>query len=316
MNLPYRSALVTGGAGFIGSHIVDALVGNGCRVSVIDNLTTGNETNLAHIIDKISFYKGDIRDTDLLEKSAAGCDIIFHLAAIVSVPETVADPIASAGVNDFGTLLVLETARKMNVRRVVLSSSCAVYGDDPHLPKNEGMAPKPCSPYAVHKLSGELHARLYFELYGLETVCLRYFNVFGPRQDPSSPYSGVISIFMARAAAGKSPLIYGDGTQSRDFIFVQDVVQANLQAAGLPSVAGGICNVGSGNSVSINQLWEMIGSLDGSAGKPDYAPVRSGDILHSVADISLAETVLEFEPQVDLAKGLAQTYSWYRDTSF
>ena len=226
-----KKAIVTGGAGFIGSHLVDALVSADCDVTVLDNLSTGNLLNLNHIENRITFYKGDIRDQKILYKASKDCDIIFHQAAVVSVSQTVDNPVDSAMVNDMGTLFVLEAARKNNVKRVVSASSCAIYGDDPDLPKRENMNPKPQSPYAVQKLAGEFYARLYFELYNLETVCLRYFNVYGPRQDPSSLYSGVISIFMTKASNRNTPVIYGDGNQYRDFIFAKDVVKANLLAA-------------------------------------------------------------------------------------
>ena len=231
MNKKMKKALVTGGAGFIGSHLVDALLSDGCQVVVLDNLSTGRLSNLEHVIDKISFHKGDIRDRETLANAVKDCEVVFHQAAMVSVPRTVEDPLGSAMINEIGTLLVLEAARKHHVKRVVLASSSAVYGDDPDLPKMEKMVVKPLSPYAVQKLTGEYYANIYYDLYGLETSCLRYFNVYGPRQDPSSPYSGVISIFMSRALSQKSPVIYGDGNQYRDFIFVNDVVRANLLAA-------------------------------------------------------------------------------------
>jgi len=261
--MQFNRALVTGGAGFIGSHLVDALVAEGCEVVVIDDLSTGNLSNLEHIKDRITFYKGDIRDQDLLRKAADGCEVVFHQAAVVSVPQTVENPIDSAMVNDIGTLFVLDTARNKNVKRVILASSCAVYGDDHKLPKVESMTPKPQSPYAVQKITGEYYARLYHDLYGFETVCLRYFNVYGPRQDPSSPYSGVISIFMSKSISGQPPVIYGDGNQYRDFIFVKDVVRANLLAAEKDEATGKVFNVGTGGYVRINQLWEMIGRISG-----------------------------------------------------
>jgi len=258
MNSKGFRALVTGGAGFIGSHLVEALLDNGWQVTVIDNLASGSLANLNHVRHQISFFQHDIRDQEMLLEAVESWDVIFHQAAVVSVPETVERPVESALVNDIGTLLVLDAARRKSVRRVVLASSCAVYGDDPQLPKHEALVPKPCSPYAVQKLTGEFHARLYFELYGLETVCLRYFNVFGPRQDPSSPYSGVISIFLTKALQGEQAVIYGDGNQSRDFVFVKDVVKANLLAASSRHAAGSVLNVGTGRAVRIKHLWESI----------------------------------------------------------
>ena len=284
-------------------------------MTVLDNLSTGHLSNLRHIESRITFYKGDIRDQDILIKASKNCDIIFHQAAVVSVPQTVDNPIDSAMVNDMGTLFVLEAARKNNVKRVVLASSCAIYGDDPELPKHEEMNPKPQSPYAVQKLTGEFYARLYFELYGLETVCLRYFNVYGPRQDPSSPYSGVISIFMTKASAKKTPVIYGDGNQYRDFIFVKDVVKANLLAANGSEAKGKIFNIGTGRYIRVNELWEKISQLAGNNIKPKYKPARSGDIRESVANIDYARKVLGFEPEYSFEKGLKETFEYYLTTN-
>jgi len=316
MDMKFKRVLVTGGAGFIGSHLVDALVSEGCEVVVIDDLSTGNLLNLEHIKDRITFLKGDIRDQDLLTKAADGCEVIFHQAAVVSVPKTVENPIDSAMVNDMGTLLILETARNTTVRRVVLASSCAVYGDGPELPKVEDMAPKPLSPYAVQKLAGELYALLYHDLYGLETICLRYFNVYGPRQDPSSPYSGVISIFMSKSASKEAPVIYGDGNQYRDFIFVKDVVKANLLAAKTDKASGKIFNVGTGSYVRMNQLWDMICSMTGFNIKPKYEQSRSGDILESVANIDKVKSALGFEPEYSFEKGLEITFKWYKSADY
>jgi len=311
MKLKFNKALVTGGAGFIGSHLVDGLLSEGCQVTVLDNLSTGHIGNLEHIKDRITFYQGDIRDQEILFKAARDCDVIFHQAAEVSVPRTVDNPVDSAMVNEMGTLFVLESARKRNVRRVILASSCAVYGDDPVLPKHENMNPNPQSPYAVQKLSGEFYARLYHELYDLETVSLRYFNVYGPRQDPSSPYSGVISIFMNRACSKEPPVIYGDGNQYRDFVFVKDVVRFNLMAASADKASGKIFNVGTGRFIRINRLWEMISHLAGQNITPEYEPARPGDILESVADIDYAGKTLGFEPDCSFEKGLEETFEWY-----
>ena len=311
MNLKFNKALVTGGAGFIGSHLVDGLLSGGCEVTVLDDLSTGLLSNLGHIKDHITFYQGDIRDQKILVKAARDCDIVFHHAAVVSVPWTVDNPVDSAMVNEMGTLFVLEAARKNNVKRVVLAGSSAVYGDDPVLPKHENMNPKPQSPYAVQKLSGELYARLYLDLYGLETVSLRYFNVYGPRQNPSSPYSGVISIFMTKASSKEPPIIYGDGNQYRDFIFVKDVVRFNLLAADADKASGKIFNVGTGRFVRINRLWEIISELAGINIKPEYEQSRLGDILESVADMDCAGKTLGFEPDYSFEKGLKETFEWY-----
>jgi nucleoside-diphosphate-sugar epimerase len=312
MKVEFAKALVTGGAGFIGSHLVEALVSAGCRVAVLDNLSGGNLSNLEPVKDRIEFHENDIRQLAVLSKVAQGCDVIFHLAAVVAVQQTINDPVESAMVNDIGTINVLESARRNNVRRFVLASSCAVYGDDPRLPKKETMTPLPTSPYAVHKLTAEHQARIYGELFGLKTVSLRFFNVFGPRQDPSSPYSGVISIFMTRATANQAPVIYGDGSQSRDFVYVKDVVKALMLAAGSNDSAGKALNIGTGKNVTITRLWELIAFQTGRPLVPDYAPARAGDILHSVAGVDLAESVLKFKPDFSLEQGLAETLEWYR----
>ena len=313
MKLKFNKALVTGGAGFIGSHLVDALLSEGNEVTVLDNLSTGRLSNLEHIIDRITFYQGDLRNQEILTNAAKDCDIIFHQAAVVSVPSTVDDPVDSAMVNEIGTLLVLEAARKNNIKKVIFASSCAVYGDDPDIPKHESMTPKPKSPYAVQKLSGEFYARLYFDLFSIESVCLRYFNVYGPRQDPSSPYSGVISIFMTQAFAKKTPVIYGDGNQYRDFVFVKDVVRFNLLAASADEAIGKTFNVGTGKFTRINRLWEMIRRLEGFNIEPEYERARPGDIRESVASIDYAKKTLGFEPEYSFENGLKETFDWYQD---
>jgi nucleoside-diphosphate-sugar epimerase len=263
------------------------------------------------IENRITFYKGDIRDQDILIKASIDCDAIFHQAAVVSVPQTVDNPVDSAMVNDMGTLFVLEAAKINKVKRVVLASSCAVYGNDPEVPKHEEMKPKPQSPYAVQKLAGEYYARLYFDLYGIETVSLRYFNVYGPRQDPSSPYSGVISIFMTKASAKKSPAIFSDGNQFRDFIFVKDVIKANLLAANGSNAQGKIFNIGTGRSVRVNELWGMICRLIGKNIEPKYEQPRRGDVRESVANIDRAKKDLGFEPEYSFEKGLKETFDYY-----
>jgi len=312
MHIKNKKALVTGGAGFIGSHIVDALLSNGCQVIVLDDLSTGRLSNLKHIRDKISFYKGNICDREALDTAAKDCELIFHQAAVVSVPQTIEDPVGSAMVNEVGTLSLLEFARKSNVKRIILASSCAVYGDDTQLPKVKNMLPKPLSPYAVQKLTGEYYARLYNDLYGLESVCLRYFNVYGPRQDPTSPYSGVISIFMSKAVSKEAPVIYGDGKQYRDFVFVNDVVRANLLAASVDQANGKIFNIGTGKYVTIDRLWEMTCDLCSLNIKTEYKPPRPGDIVESVANIDRAKTVLGFNPEYSFEKGLKVTFDWYK----
>jgi nucleoside-diphosphate-sugar epimerase len=307
--------LVTGGAGFIGSHLVAYLIHQGMQVRVLDNLSTGSLENLELFRGDIDFEQGDVRDFDMLQKVVSDVDLIFHQAAEVSVPRSVEDPLNTAMVNDLGTLQVLEASRRAGVKRVVFASSCAVYGDLPQLPKREDMATRPLSPYAVSKLNGETYACLYSDLYGLETVCLRYFNVFGPRQDPSSPYSGVISIFMHKAARDELPTIYGDGEQYRDFVYVADVVRANLQAAIRQDIAGIVVNVGTGSSVTINQLWKNIAKLAGVETESARATERPGDIRESIADISRAHEVLAYEPKHSFLEGLEQTWEWYRRKS-
>jgi UDP-glucose 4-epimerase len=312
MKLPFKSALVTGGAGFIGSHLVEALISAGCRVAVIDDLSSGNYMNLKHLAGKFSFFQEDIRNEKALTVAAKDCEVIFHLAAVVSVPQTIENPIESAAINELGSLAVFETARKKRVQRVVFSSSCAVYGDDPRLPKLENMEPNPTSPYAVQKLAAEYYARMLYDLHGLETTVLRYFNVYGPRQDPSSPYSGVISIFMTKALLNEQAVIYGDGNQSRDFIYVQDVVRANLLAATTGDIGGQVINIGSGHSVRINDLWQAVCAVSGRNLKPEYSPKRPGDIVESVAGIQSAGERLGFECEIPFEKGLELTFEWYR----
>ncbi len=315
MLIPFKTALVTGGAGFIGSHLVEALLAGGCRVTVLDDLSSGNERNLPASAGGLRFIRGDIRDRRAVADAVADCEAVFHLAAVVSVPKTTQDPVGSADVNETGSLNVLDAARRAGARRLVFASSSAVYGDDPRLPKREDMAPKPLTPYAVQKLAVEYHARVYSGLYGLPSVSLRFFNVFGPRQDPSSPYSGVISIFMTQALTAGVPVIYGDGRQSRDFVFVGDVVQALIRAANSQGGSGKVFNVGTGRSVTISALWEVVAALSASSAKPVHAPARPGDVPHSVAAIDAARTDLGFVPQVSFEKGLELTIAWYRSTN-
>ncbi len=312
MKRPFKNALVTGGAGFIGSHLVEALVAAGSQVTVLDNLSTGNTANLKHLEGQFRFYQDDIRDPKALSAAAENCEVVFHLAAVVSVPLTIENPVEAAAINDMGSLLVLDAARKQQVKRVVFSSSCAIYGDDPRLPKSEDMHPKPMSPYAVQKLAAEYYSKVFWDLYGIETAVLRYFNVYGPRQDPSSPYSGVISIFMAQALRNAPAVIYGDGNQSRDFIYVADVIRANLLAASSGDARGQIMNIGSGRAVRINQLWEAVCALSGNNLKARYARQRPGDIHQSLASTDVAKALLGFECAVSLEKGLEMTYEWYR----
>lgn len=304
--------LVTGGAGFIGSNLVDVLVSNGHKVIVYDNLSSGNMSNLKQVENRIQFVKGDIRDPDLLVKASEGCDLVFHMAAMVSVTQTVENPVLSSQINEMGTLNVLEACRRNKVKRFVFSSSSAVYGDTPGLPKDEKMPLKPMSPYAVQKITGENYAAVYQVLYGLETVCLRYFNVFGPRQDPSSPYSGVISIFMNRAAAQLPPVIYGDGEQTRDFVFVADVVGANILAAQKAGAAGRTVNIGAGRQTTINGLWELVCRINKIRLSAQYGLPRDGDIKASVACTKMANMLLNFYPIYSMERALEITNNWYQ----
>jgi nucleoside-diphosphate-sugar epimerase len=314
MAIELKKVLVTGGAGFIGSHLATALVAEGSAVTVLDNLSSGRLSNLEEIRNSVSFLRGDIRDQETVIQAAQGCDTIFHLAAVVSVPQTINNPLDSTKVNDLGTLVVLEAARQNNVKRVVFASSAAVYGDDPQLPKHEDMKPKPLSPYAVQKLTGEYYCCLYSNLYGIQTICLRLFNIYGPRQDSSSPYSGVISIFMTKAVLNKPPVIYGDGRQSRDFLYVKDAVKAFLSAARAAGSGEAVLNVGTGKFITIKQLWGLISGLSGFNARAEYQKPRPGDIPKSVANVERARTTLGFEPDYSIAKGLEVTFDWYRKT--
>lgn len=311
MTVPFKRALVTGGAGFIGSHLTETLVSEGCQVVVLDNFSTGHRSNLETVAGSVEMVEGDIRDFKTVSKATQGCEAVFHLAAMVSVPQTVEQPLESAAVNDMGTIHVLEAARVGGVGSLVFASSSAVYGDDPDLPKSEKMIPKPLSPYAVQKISGEYYTRLYHQLYGMQTTSLRFFNVYGPKQDPSSPYSGVISIFMSKAVQEMPPTIYGDGTQSRDFVYVADVVHALVKAASTGAAAGRSINVGTGISIDINKLWKTIAHLAGLKINSRYAPRRAGDIVASVAAIDSAKILLGFEPVVAFEEGLENTFRWY-----
>lgn len=288
-----------------------ALVTAGCRVTVLDNLSSGYRENIAVYRDRVTFIEGDIRDESALARARAGCEVVFHLAAQVSVPRSIENPEESAEINNSGTLKVLEAARQCKVKRVVLSSSCAVYGDPAKMPVSEKTPTSPLSPYAAHKLAGEKHASDYNRMRDLETVSLRYFNVYGPRQNPSSAYSGVISFFFDRAGRDEAPVIYGDGEQARDFIFIADVVHANLLAARQPGIAGRVYNIGTGRATTINRLWDEISKLTKISRVPEYKPPREGDIRASVADTDLAEEKLGFRAGTSLEEGLAETYRWY-----
>ena len=302
--------LVTGGAGFIGSHIAESLVKRGERVRVLDNLMTGKRENLDHLVDKLEFIEADIRDAAATRQAMEGVSIVYHEAAIPSVPRSVADPQLSHDVNVNGTFNVLMAARDAGVKRVIFAASSSAYGDTEVLPKTETMLPNPLSPYAAAKLVGELYCQTFTRVYGLETVALRYFNVFGPRQDPTSPYSGVISKFVTALLNNEAPTIFGDGEQSRDFTYIANVVDANLRAAEAPEAVGQVMNLGIGQRITLNQLFEELQKIIGTNLKPNYSPTRAGDVRHSLADIARAENLLGYCPLVGLAEGLKYTVDW------
>ena len=308
-------ALVTGGAGFIGSHIAQRLAIAGHDVVVLDNFSTGSRANIAAIGKDVRVVEGDLRSLDTVEACAAGCDVIFHEAAIVSVPFSVENPQESHDVNIQGTLNVLHAARKARVRRVLFASSAAVYGEEPTLPKTEAMRPAPISPYGVEKLTGEHYLATWSKLFGVETVALRYFNVFGPRQDPRSAYSGVISIFVDRILGGRPITFFGDGGQSRDFVYVANVVDANILAATRAGVDGRVFNVACGKRTTLRELSTLIEGAVGRTVERVFAEPRAGDIKDSVADISLARAELGYEPAIAVAAGLQQLVEHVRATS-
>jgi UDP-glucose 4-epimerase len=306
--------LVTGIAGFIGSALARALRVRGHEVRGIDNFSTGRRENIAEILGQIDFREADILDSQAVAKACAGVDYVFHEAAIPSVPKSVADPWSSNRANVDGTLNVLIGARDAKVKRVVYAASSSAYGDQPTLPKHEGMTPAPISPYAVSKLAGEMYMQSFYRCYGLETVCLRYFNVFGPRQDPASPYSAVLAKFITTMLKGEQPTIFGDGEQSRDFTYIDNCVHANLRAAEAPAdnCAGRVFNVACGKRVTLNETYSMLQSLIGFERPPLHTAERSGDIKHSLADTTAAKAALGYEPIVDFEEGLRRTISWYR----
>ena len=305
------SYLVTGGAGFIGSHLVRALIERGDRVRVVDNLITGKRRNLDGV-EGVEFLEGDLADLDVARRAVDGMELVLHQAAIPSVPRSVKNPVESNRANIDASLNVLVAARDAGVRRVVYAGSSSAYGNSATLPKREEMPTAPRSPYALQKLVAEQYAAMFTELYGLETVTIRYFNVFGPRQDPSSPYSGVISLFISALVEGRQPIIYGDGEQTRDFTYVANVVDGVLRAATADGVSGTVINVATGGRVSLNQLFRTIQGLVGSAVEPRYAEPRAGDVRDSQADITRARTLLGYEPIVSFEEGLRRTLEWYR----
>ena len=308
--------LITGVAGFIGSSIARALLSCGEQVRGVDNFATGKRENIAEILNRIDFRAADITDLEAMREACTGVDFVMHQAAIPSVPKSVLDPLGSNRANVDGTVNVLVAARDAKVKRVVYAASSSAYGDTPTLPKHEEMRPDPISPYAVAKLASEHYMISFYRCYGLETVCLRYFNIFGPRQDPSSPYSGVLAKFATQMLRGEQPTINGDGEQSRDFTYIDNAVEANLLACKAPAqkAAGQMFNVATGRRVTLNETFKVLQELTGYQGQPKYGPVREGDVKHSLADISKAEAGLGYKTLVDFEEGLRRTVEWYRET--
>lgn len=308
----YKKYLVTGGAGFIGSHLVEELVRRQYQVRVLDDFSSGKEENLAGLSSKIEIIRGDIRNKDLCLEAAAGMEVILHQAALASVPRSISEPFLAHDINLTGTLNLLQAGVKAGVKSFALASSSAVYGDDEVFPKKEGSEGKPLSPYAAQKLASEKYCQVFSYLYNFNAVCLRYFNVFGPRQDPDSQYAAVIPIFIKRMLGGQAPTIFGDGQQTRDFIYVGNVVKANLLAAQAEHFRGEAFNIGSSERLMINSLAAEIASCLGQTLKPEYAPPRPGDIKDSYASVDKARKLLGFEPDIDFKSGLRLTIDWYK----
>jgi len=305
--------LVTGGAGFIGSNIVHELVGRGERVRVLDNFSTGRRGNLAEVLEAIDLVEGDLRDGDACRRAVRGMDYVLHQGAIPSVQRSVDNPFACNDANVNGTLNLLIAARDAGVRRVIYASSSSIYGDSPELPKREEMAPRPKSPYAASKLAAEHYCQVFTQVYGLETVSLRYFNVFGPRQDPTSQYSAVIPLFIKAMLAGERPVVYGDGLQSRDFTYVSNNVKANLLAVAAPDVAGHVFNIAVGRRYTLLDLIAILNDILGTRIEPVFAPPRPGDVKHSLADIGLAREQMGYTVSLDFEAGLEKAVVWYRE---
>ena len=305
--------LITGVAGFIGSSLARGLLAENAEVCGMDNMSTGKAANLDDLRARIDFREADVRDAEALDEACRGVDYVFHEAAIPSVPMSVADPVGTNGPNLDGTLMVLEAARKAGVKRVIFAASSAAYGDAPELPKTETMLPGPISAYAVQKLASEHYLSSYTRMYGLETVSLRYFNIFGPRQDPTSQYSGVLARFISMMGRGETPTIFGDGSTSRDFVYIDNVVSANMLAAHTSApVAGRVFNIATGQRTTLLEAYETIKSILGYAGGVDFQPERAGDIQHSLADISLARNVFGYQVVTGLREGLEKTIAWYQ----
>src|ERR1700756_5028483 len=306
--------LITGIAGFIGSSLARAVLAQGDQVRGIDNFSTGKRENISEILNQIDFHEADLLNADAMHEACRGVDYVFHEAAIPSVPKSVLDPLGSNRANIDGTVHLLIAARDAKVKRVVYAASSSAYGDTPTLPKHEGMLPSPNSPYAVAKLAGEYYMTSFYRCYGLETVSLRYFNIFGPRQDPTSPYSGVLAKFITQMLNGEQPTIFGDGAQSRDFTYIQNAVDANLLAIKGPAVqaAGEMFNVAAAKRADLNQAFQLLKKIAGYSGDVKYGPERSGDVKHSLADLTRADKQLGYKPTIDFEEGLRRTVDWYR----
>lgn len=307
--------MVTGGAGFIGSHIATALVDRGDEVTVFDNFSTGRHENLQHLDGRVDVVAGDLLDRDTLARAMEGTEVVYHQAALASVPRSVDDPVATHEACATGTLNVLDLARRVGVRRVVYAASSSAYGNQPYSSKRENDLPQPLSPYAAAKLTGEYYCQAFTETYGLETVGIRYFNVFGPRQDPNSEYSAVIPIFVTKMLTGERPTIYGDGRQSRDFTFIDNIVHGNLAAATAEGAVGRVMNVACGQQFTLLDLVGAINAVLGTSIEPNFAAARAGDVRASLADITLAERLLGYEVQVDFEEGLRRSIDYYRSIS-
>jgi nucleoside-diphosphate-sugar epimerase len=310
-----QKCVVTGGAGFIGSALVRKLLDENSDVAVLDNLLTGHESNLDEVRGRIQFHSIDIRDRAALEPAMRGAEVVFHLAAIPSVPLSIDDPVSSHEVNIDGTFNVFRAAQQAGVRRVIYAASSSAYGDSETLPKIESMLARPKSPYAVQKLLGEYYASVFHSCFGMETVSLRFFNVYGPRQDPSSAYSGILSLFMKHILARTSPTIFGDGEQSRDFTFVEDVADLCIKAAKVPAAAGKMYNAGNGECYTLNVVWDALQKMEGISIAAQYGPPRAGDVRHSMADTTAAVAELGHAPQFTIEEGLKRTLEWYRLTT-
>jgi nucleoside-diphosphate-sugar epimerase len=311
VNLARMEVLVTGGAGFIGSHLARRLLGEGHEVRVLDNFSTGNRANLAPFAEEVEIVEGDIQSYERVHNAVRDCEVVFHQAALPSVPRSIQDPLTSNAVNVIGTLNILLASRDSGVRRVVFASSSSIYGADPTLPKQEDKRPQPISPYAVAKLAAEGYCRSFAQVYALETVALRYFNVFGPRQDPLSHYAAVIPKFITALIDNRPPVVFGDGEQSRDFTYIDNVIDANLLAAGVEGVSGQTFNVACGDRISLNRLLDDLRDIVGVDTEPTYLDPRPGDVMHSLADIGRARERLGYQPEVDFREGLRRTVDAY-----